>query len=217
MNGKLRDHIDALFSEAPNNQKTVEIKEEILQNLCAKYNDLISQGKSEEAAYNITIVGIGDISSLVNELKEKADKRSGDADKQSWESYRQRNALVSAIAVMMYILSIVPMFLFGAAIGFTLLFVMVAGATGLLVYNNLSRPGRGEGDETMVEEFQKWCETSSKKGTMLRAISSAIWSITAALYFLISFITHAWHITWIIFLIAASVNNVVKAIFDLKE
>ena len=219
MNGKLRDHIDALFSEAPNNYKTVEIKEEILQNLCARYNDLISQGKSEEAAYNITIAGIGDISSLVKDLKEKADKRAGDADKQSWDSYRQRNALFSAIAIMMFIIAPLPMFLFGAEAlpGIVLLFVLVAGASGLLVYNNLSKPGRRESDETMVEDFQKWRETSSKKGNVMRAVSSVIWSITVPLYLLISFLTGAWYITWIIFLIAAAVNNVVKAIFDLKE
>jgi len=219
MNGKLRDHIDALFSEAPNNYKTVEIKEEILQNLCARYNDLISQGKNEEAAYNITIAGIGDISGLVKDLKEKADKRAGDADKQSWDSYRQRNALFSAIAIMMFIIAPLPMFLFGAEAlpGIVLLFVLVAGASGLLVYNNLSKPGRRESDETMVEDFQKWRETSSKKGNVIRAVSSVIWSITVPLYLLISFLTGAWYITWIIFLIAAAVNNVVKAIFDLKE
>jgi hypothetical protein len=217
MNGKLRDHLDTLFSEAPNNQKTVEIKEEILQNLCAKYNDLISQGKSEEAAYNIAIAGIGDISGLVKELKENADKRSSDACGQDWGNYRRRSAFVAAIAVMMYILSAVPVIVLGNTFGLALLFVIVAGATGLLVYNNFSKPGRQEGNETMVEEFRKWCEASSKKGTMMRAISSAIWSITVALYFLISFVTGAWYITWVIFLIAGAVNNVVKAAFDLKE
>jgi len=218
MNGKLRDHIDALFSEAPNNYKTVEIKEEILQNLCARYNDLISQGKNEEAAYNITIAGIGDISGLVKDLKEKADKRAGDADKQSWDSYRQRNALISTIAIMMFIIAPVPMFLFGSdhRLGIVLLFFIVAGAIGLLVYNSLSKPDRREGDKTMVEEFQKWRETSGKKGNVMRAVSSAIWSITVALFFIISFITGSWHPTWVIFLIAGAVNNIVKAVFDLK-
>jgi hypothetical protein len=218
MNGKLRDHIDALFSEAPDNQKTVEIKEEILQNLYLRYNDLISQGKSEEAAYNITIAGIGDISGLVKELKEKAGKRSGGADEQSRENNRQRSALVYAISTMLYILSVIPLFLFGKPAGAILLFVMVAAATGLLVYyNSLPKPNRRECDDTMAEEFQKWREDSSQKKNMIRSISSALWLITVALYFLVSFTTGAWYITWIIFLIAAAVDNVVKAVFDLRR
>ena len=45
------------------------MKEEILQNLTEKYNDLLSDGKSEVAAYNIAVAGIGDISELIEELK----------------------------------------------------------------------------------------------------------------------------------------------------
>jgi len=217
MNGKLREHIDALFSEAPNNRKAVEIKEEILQNLCAKYNDLISQGKSEEAAYNITIAGIGDLSGLIEELKEKAGERSGEASAQSWESYRQRSAIIVSIAVALFIISVIPLILFRGPIGMTLLFVIAAVASGLLIYNDLSKPGGRKSDETMAEEFQKWRETSSRKGKMMSAISSAIWCVTIALYFLISFTTGAWYITWIIFLIAGAAHNVVKAVFDLKE
>ena len=36
-------------------------------------------------------------------------------------------------------------------------------------------------------------------------------------YFLVSFATHAWHITWLIFVITAAVNGLVGACMDLKE
>ena len=218
MNGKLRDHLDALFSEAPNNRKTVEIKEEILQNLCAKYSDLVSQGKSEEAAYNIVIAGIGDLSGLIYELKEKAGEQSGNTGKRSWEGYRRRSALLVSIAVVIYITSVIPVILLpGSRSGVIMFFVMIAAATGLLVYNGLTKPGMPKYDETMVEEFQKWRENSSKKKNVMRSISSAIWGITVALYFVISFFTGAWYVTWVIFIIAAAVDNIFKAVFELKE
>lgn len=37
------------------------------------------------------------------------------------------------------------------------------------------------------------------------------------IYFLVSFLTRAWFITWLIFPITAAVRQLVQAIFDLKE
>ena len=60
-----------MFENAPQTNRPRELKEELLANLMDKYNDLISSGKREEEAFNITISGIGDIDELVRELKEK--------------------------------------------------------------------------------------------------------------------------------------------------
>ena len=42
--GNIRRH----FSEAPDTKNTVELKEVIFQNLCDKYHDLLTEGKTEE-------------------------------------------------------------------------------------------------------------------------------------------------------------------------
>ncbi|MGN0452066.1 MAG: permease prefix domain 1-containing protein [Acutalibacteraceae bacterium] len=60
MNEKLRAYVEELFKNAPKTKQTVEIKEEILQNTIDRYNDLIKEGRSPEAAYNISVAGIGD-------------------------------------------------------------------------------------------------------------------------------------------------------------
>ena len=49
--------MDHLFREVPPTKKSVELKEEILQNLVDKYHDLINEGKNEEAAYAQTVQG----------------------------------------------------------------------------------------------------------------------------------------------------------------
>lgn len=48
-----------------------------------------------------------------------------------------------------------------------------------------------------------------------RSIRRAMNMLIVVLYILISFATHAWHITWVIFLIGAAINNIIAAIFDL--
>ena len=57
MNDKLKKHVDILFAAAPKNQKTAEIKEELLTNLNDKYNDLLSNGYDSTAAFHIALSG----------------------------------------------------------------------------------------------------------------------------------------------------------------
>ena len=72
MNDKLKKHVDILFAAAPKNQKTAEIKEELLTNLNDKYNDLLSNGYDSTAAFHIALSGIGDIDELLRECGELA-------------------------------------------------------------------------------------------------------------------------------------------------
>lgn len=214
MKEKLRVYIENLFQDAPKNRKTVELKEEMLQNLIDKYRDLMAEGKSEEAAYNIAIASIGDISDLIDELnKNKADIHSP----VEMEKQHKKSAMLVSVSIMLYILSVIPLFIFQNEFGLILMFIIVAAATGLIIYNDMTRPKYQKLDDTLVEEFKEWKTTNSKNNSLYKAISSALWLCTTAIYLAISFSTSAWHITWIIFLIAAAIESIIKAMFDLKN
>lgn len=212
---KLREYIDMLFAQAPATKKTVEVKEEILQNLTDKYNDLIAEGKSEEAAYNIAIASIGDIHELIRELKGTPVYEKVQAEE--YEQDKQRRAAVTAGAVALYILSVLPFMLFGGVAGPVLFFLMVAAATGLLIYNNMTKPRYMKTDDTLAEEFKEWRQTSDNKRAVRRSVIGAVWAIAAAVYFLVSFATMRWWITWVIFFIALAVTFIIRAAFDLKK
>lgn len=209
MNEKLRNYIDSLFEDAPQTVRAVELKEEMFQNLMDKYNDLISQGKSEEAAYNIAVASIGDVDSLIAGLSE--------GRTESNQSSRQRNALFISIAVALYILSPVPVIILQNTMGVMLLFVFVAVATGLLIYNGVTREKYVKADDTMVEEFKEWKQNSKQKNKAVDAIIGSVWLIAVCVYMVVSFMTGAWHITWLIFLITAAVVSMIKGIFMLKQ
>lgn len=49
------------------------------------------------------------------------------------------------------------------------------------------------------------------------AAIAALWLLTTALYFVLSFATGAWHLTWILFLIAGAATGLVSAIYDWKK
>ena len=50
-----------------------------------------------------------------------------------------------------------------------------------------------------------------------KSIKSVIWIVGICFYLLISFVSGAWFITWLVFLILPATQGLVNAIFDLKE
>ena len=209
MNEKLRHYIDDLFANAPSTVRAVELKEELYQNLTDKYNDLIAEGKSQESAFNIAIASIGDVDSLISGL-------SGEKNVAS-EKGKKRSALLVAIAIALYILCPVPVILLQDEMGVMALFLFVAVATALLIYNGVTRERYIKADDTMVEEFKEWKQNNRQKNKASEAIVGSFWLIAVCVYIVVSFMTGAWHITWIIFLIAAAVSSLIKGLFMLKQ
>ena len=209
MNEKLRNYIDDLFANAPSTVRAVELKEELFQNLTDKYNDLLAQGKSEESAYNIAIASIGDVDSLITGL--------AGVKGQEPEKSKKRSALFVAIAISLYILSPVPVILLQSEIGVMGLFLFVAIATALLIYNGVTRERYVKKDDTMVEDFKEWKHQGRQKNKAAEAIIGSFWLIAVCVYIVVSFMTGAWHITWIIFLIAAAIASMIRGLFMLKQ
>ena len=67
-------------------------------------------------------------------------------------------------------------------------------------------------DEEDVKEIKKVSPQQELKNSIGKLISA----ISVAVFFIVSFATGAWYITWIIFPIVACVRGLVNAIIDLK-
>ena len=67
-----------------------------------------------------------------------------------------------------------------------------------------------------VPNFEKK-RKEKKQDKVIRQINEIIGGIGVAVYFIVSFLTMAWHITWVIFIIIGMLNGIVKLIFMLKE
>lgn len=117
-----------------------------------------------------------------------------------------------AVAVGLYILSVVFIIFFSTLleqeiIGVCLFFITIAIATGLLIYNGIVN--KPEKKEKTVEE--------KKVDKTVKQICEIIDLIGLVVYFVVSFTTSAWHITWIIFLIIGIFQSIVKLIFNIKD
>ena len=197
MKDKLTQYIDLLFAGAPDAD---DIKQEILQNTLDRYDDLISQGKSPEAAYSLSIAGIGDIHEILGdgdhshavspEIAPPAEKRS-------------RRTLKIAIAVAFFILCPVPVIILQNSIGVCLLFVLVAAGVMLLIMNEGYRPDA--------------VSAKPSRSPLHKALLGITWGVGICAYLLISFFTGAWYITWLVFPIIVCVCGLINACFDLNK
>lgn len=111
------------------------------------------------------------------------------------------------ISVGLYIFSLVAIILFAAVfnqpvIGVCLFFIILAIATGLVVYNAINYSTKKE-------------KTQEDKTT--KQVCDIIDILGVIIYFVVSFLTMAWHLTWIIFLIVGLCEAIVKLLFSLKE
>ncbi len=66
-----------------------------------------------------------------------------------------------------------------------------------------------------IPKFEKTKE-EEKQDKIVKQIDDIIGGIGTVIYFIVSFSTMAWHITWIIFIIIGIVKEIVKLIFMLK-
>lgn len=202
MREQLIQYVNLLFAGTADSE---EMKQEILQNTLDRYDDLISQGKTPEAAYRLAIVSIGDINEILGSESPRSASVSPQYDEHTKKPIQNRHA--QAIAVALYILCPLPLFILQNEVGLCLLLVIVAAATAILIIFS-KKNSKGEAPESKEYDPSK---------QLRRSVKSIIWAIGLALYFILSFLTNAWYITWIMFPLIASVQGLVIACMDLKE
>ncbi|WP_234122744.1 permease prefix domain 1-containing protein [Clostridium hydrogenum] len=218
---KLRHRVDRLFENAPNTKRAYELKEEFLANLTDKYDDLISEGKTEEEAINIAIAGVGDVDGIINELKEK----NSNFDYEKLQKERKKSAIIFAGAIALYIIGAAveelchEIFQLGEGIGDVLMLIIFAVATFSLIYSIVSKPkSRYEKvDDSMVEEFKEWRVNKDNEKEIKKSIKSIVWCAVFVLYFIVSFSFDNWYISWVIFIIGIAIDRIVSLTFELRK
>lgn len=210
MKEQLTQYVSLLFAGATGCE---DIKQEILQNTLDRYDDLIAEGKTPEAAYRLAIIGIGDINEILgaaNGTVFTASAPYSPPERRTVAMDTPTKKVLRAIGIALFILCPVPLLVlsnFGMAItGLCGLLAMVAVATALMVLSSTKRSSQEEPYAAQAPESQ-----------LSKSIGSLIWTIGLAAYFILSFLTGAWHITWVIFPIIAAVRGLITAILDLKE
>lgn len=213
MREQLISYVELLFAGCT---EVDDMKQEILQNTLERYDDLIEQGKSPEAAYRLAISGIGDISELLGADTSSVTPVPSFAvpapvkkkDCSIWKRF------MKAFAIFLYIISPIPLFVLSMLnmeeIGLCGTLAICGVATALLIIAG----------STAVQKEEKKAKPSDEqeeKNPLLKAINTLVTTVGIIAYFIISFWSGAWLITWVIFPLIGAVKGLAKAVFDLLE
>ena len=203
MREQLEQYVNLLFAGT---QNCDDIRQEILQNTLDRYDDLIAEGKVPEAAYRLAITGIGDISEILGTPSVPVRP----VQEMPAEPDDPRKKVMRAIAIGLYIICMIPLIVLSDMgmdiLGLCGTLSIAAVATVLIIL----------GAKKSTDDEEKKAP-NTEKSPLAKSITALIWSLGLALYFILSFATNAWHITWVIFPILGALDGLTAAIVDRKE
>lgn len=148
---------------------------------------------------------------------------------QAIKDYNARHAIYMAIGISLCIISVTPSILLDAAdvgefwdgisgmflfifVGVGVFFITLSSMT-MGIYEDLlrekgSKAGNGNADSSAAYVFEE------KRRRKIKDVVPLFWPIVTCIYLSISFLTFWWHITWVIWPIAAGVSVVIEAIIN---
>lgn len=134
----------------------------------------------------------------------------------------KNRAILKAVGVGCYISCVIPCILLASTpmknISPVFMFLMIAVATVLVILSK-NRTQYKKTDETLVENFKEFSSRKKTTSALYRTLVAILWVATSFLYLYMTYITcfSATMVTWIIFIVAIAVQNVMRAIFDYVE
>ena len=134
MRDKLTEYVRNLFRNAPNNQHTRELEEEILQNSLDRYDDLVAEGLPEDEAYRQTVASLGDVRPLL--------ETEGWAPVEPRKSHVRRNGWIAA----------------GVIGGVVVLAIVVLACLGLYVPRSFGGRQNGQNAENWADRLENSVE-----------------------------------------------------------
>lgn len=134
----------------------------------------------------------------------------------------KNKAALRAAAVGMYISCPTPCIIFDDTpivnVSPVFMFLIVAAATVMIILSKTDRSYR-KADDTMVESFKEFNGRKKKTSALYKILVAILWVTTSFIYIWLTvvtgFVTVA--VTWVVFLVAVALQNLMKAIFDYVE
>lgn len=134
----------------------------------------------------------------------------------------RKNAVLRAVAIGMYISCVVPCIVLEPTpisdFAPIFMFLMIAAATAIIIISK-NKNTYTKTDNTMVENFKEWNSKKKTTSTLYKVLVAILWVTASFMFVYITVITGfaTAAVTWIIFIIAVAIQNLMRAIFDYAE
>lgn len=192
-----------------NLRKNKNLSQEELANILGVSRQTISKWETGESTPDFDkIIPICEFYGITSDELLSGKKDIVEAKK---EDNRNKFARNMAIAIGLYIISVVFVVVADEIfnqeiIGIALFFIVNAIATSLIVYSSIKYKSEKENEKEEKNE-----------NPIVSQVCGIIALVGVITYLIISFLTGAWHISWIIFIIMGLCCAIAKLIFSLKE
>lgn len=170
-----------------------EICPDLTEDIERAYDERVAAGMSELDAYRDVFRNVGEIKKMLYSMPLTEEEELGRRTK---ENRKYNEKLLDKICSSLWLLVVIVYLLFSMSVGgwgYTWL-IFLWGAIGQTFFGMIKKYNRG---------------TPLKK-VLRKGISTIMWLAITMLYFLFSFATGSWHITWIIFIFGALLENVIN-------
>lgn len=148
-------------------------------------------------------------------------------DTESEKIKRQKiKALLRAFAIGGYISCCVPIIfldIFGLDIlGVIAMFIIIAASTALIIISK-NRDDYKKADDSLVENFKEFNGRKKRTSTLYKVLVAILWCTVSVIYIFITvfgtlfFSGSTGMVSWIIFLVAVALQQLMRAIFDYVE
>lgn len=125
--------------------------------------------------------------------------------------FREKSAKVVSIAVFLYVTAVVflmiaiPVLYLNPVVASGIFLLICAFATAMIIRHYMTKP-----------KFAS-AQPIKKEKSLKKQIKSVIGIAVLAIYLLLSFLTMAWHITWILWVVYGLICEVITLIFMIKD
>lgn len=134
----INDYINNVFLSLPQNEDTLRLKAELLENMRAKYEDLRQEGKSDSEAVGIVLGDFGSMDELISTMnlepkvveKESVENKSKEGSEPSSRAIALLSAIFWPCIVIAWLLSI---FIFGTWYWGWIIYLIGGVVYGLIV------------------------------------------------------------------------------------
>jgi len=143
---------------------------------------------------------------LLTGIKEENDKKNIQTLDEKIINKKRANGI--GIGILLYFISVIwimiaiPVLMIDPILASAIFLLIIGIATYLIVYTSI---------------IYKKTKTEKEEKTIIKEIDNILSLIILIIYLLISFMTMAWHITWLIWIVYALIMEIIKLVFSLKE
>ena len=202
MEARIHAHIDHLFAGAPIGERVSEVKLEIYMNTVDRYHDLVAEGKDADTAFREAISTIGDVGEILTSLGvggSGASVGNGKKEQKKIARNMRRRLLREHLDTILWMVMLTFYFIISfesQAWYITWLVFLITPALQAVMHAVMDLASAGRPDVVYLP--------TKEQKSLRDSLEGAWWLIVTAAYFVVSCMTQAWFVTWVIYLLGAA-------------